>query len=41
MLFANDVVLVDMVGKVSTKLEMWRNTLEASSFKLSRERQTI
>jgi hypothetical protein len=37
MLFANDVVLIDesRIG-VDQKLELWRQTLESKSFRLSR-----
>nr|XP_009786017.1 PREDICTED: uncharacterized protein LOC104234186 [Nicotiana sylvestris] len=37
MLFAYDIVLIDeMRSGVNTKLEVWRQTLESKSFKLSR-----
>ena len=37
MLFANDIVLVDETKEgVNTKLELWRQTLEALGFRLSR-----
>ena len=37
MLFADDIVLIDETKEaVNTKLERWRDTLEAKGFKLSR-----
>ena len=37
MLFADDIILVDETrAGVNTKLEVWRQTLESRSFKLSR-----
>ena len=39
MLFANDIVLIDESSeKVNTKLERWRDTLEAKRFRLSRSK---
>ena len=36
MLFANDIVLIDETKEgVNTKLEQWRDTLEAKGFRLS------
>jgi len=37
MLFADDIVLIDEYTEgVSTKLELWRDTLKGKGFKLSR-----
>ncbi|XP_070003362.1 uncharacterized protein [Nicotiana sylvestris] len=37
MLFADDIILIDeMRGSVNARLEVWRQTLESKSFKLSR-----
>ena len=42
MLFADDIVLIDETNKrVNTKLELWRQTLEAREFRLSRRRLNI
>jgi len=39
MLFTDDIVLIDETRKgVNTKLECWRDTLEAKGFKLSRSK---
>jgi len=39
MLFANDIVLIDETQEgVNTKLEQWRNALEAKGFRLSRSK---
>jgi len=39
MLFANDIVLINETREgVITKLERWRNTLEAKGFRLSRSK---
>ena len=39
MLFADDIMLVDEIREgVNTKLERWRDTLEAQGFKLSRSK---
>jgi len=39
MLFANNILLIDETREeVNTKLERWRETLEANSFKLSRSK---
>jgi len=39
MLFANDIALIDETREgVNTKLEWWRDTLEAKGFKLSRSK---
>ena len=42
MLFVDDIVLIDETEKgVNTKLELWRQTLEAREFRLSRRRLNI
>jgi len=39
MLFADDVVLIDETrGRVNTKLERWRDTLEDKGFRLSQSK---
>ena len=39
MLFANDIVLIGEIKKrVNKKLELWRQTLEARGFRLSRSK---
>ena len=39
MLFANDILLIDETREeVNTKLQRWRDTLEAKGFKLSRSK---
>ena len=39
MLFADDIVLIDETReRVNTKLERWRDTLDAKGFKLSRSK---
>jgi len=39
MLFADDIVLIDETRDgVNTKLERWRDTLEARGFRLSRSK---
>jgi len=39
MLFADDIVLIDEIrGGVNTKLNRWRDTLEAKGFRLSRSK---
>ena len=39
MLFADDIILIDESSEgVNTKLERWRDTLEAKGFKLSRSK---
>ena len=39
MLFADDIVLIDETSeRVNTKLERWRDTLEAKGFSLSRSK---
>ena len=39
MLFADDIVLIDEIREgVNTKLERWRDTLEAKGFRLSRSK---
>jgi len=39
MLFADDIVLIEKIREgVNTKLERWRDTLEAKDFRLSRSK---